>query len=117
MTDNKHKKERTWGMLCHLAALAGFMGIPFGHLFGPLVIWLLKKDEYPIVDEQGKESLNFQISMTIYALVAAVLIIILVGFVLLFVLAIFDLIAVIVASIKASNGEPFKYPFSIKFLK
>jgi len=74
-------------MLCHLTALLGIIGIPFGNIVGPLIIWLLKKNVYPFVNEQGKESLNFQISMTIYALAAALLILIKIGFFLLFIIA------------------------------
>ena len=55
-------------MLCHLSSLAGSV-IPFGNIVGPLVVWLIKKDEYAFVDDQGKESLNFQISITIYTVV------------------------------------------------
>lgn len=77
---NDDKQARIWGMLCHLTALLGIIGIPFGNIVGPLIIWLLKKNVYPFVNEQGKESLNFQISMTIYALAAALLIFIKIGF-------------------------------------
>ena len=60
--------ERMWGMLCHLSTFAGYL-VPFGNISGPLIVWLVKKDEYAFVDDQGKESLNFQISITIYSLV------------------------------------------------
>ena len=106
--------ERTFGMLCHLAALAGFI-FPFGNIIGPLIIWAIKKDEFPWVDQQGRESLNFQISMTIYLIISAFLIIILIGIFLLVALGILNLIFVIMASIKANNGEEFSYPLSIRF--
>ena len=54
------KQERTWALFCHIGALAGFI-FPFGNIIAPLVIWLIKKEEYPLVDDQGKESVNFQI--------------------------------------------------------
>ncbi|MEW6113824.1 MAG: DUF4870 domain-containing protein, partial [Thermodesulfobacteriota bacterium] len=60
------KQATNWGMLCHLSALLGLVLISFGHILGPLVVWLFKKNDDPFIDEQGKESLNFQISMTIY---------------------------------------------------
>ena len=91
-------------MLCHLSSLCGFIGIPFGHLIGPLVVWLVKKQQFPFVDDQGKESLNFQITMTIYAAVALLLMLILIGFLLLIAVAVIDVIFVIIASIKSSNG-------------
>ena len=108
--------ERTYSMLCHLSALSGLI-IPFGNVNGPLVFWLLKKDEYPEVDRQGKAALNFQLSLTIYSIIAAILIVILVGFVLLGAIFLFGLIMTIVASVKSSNGERFEYPLSINLIK
>jgi len=64
MTNDLESKLRNWGMLCHLMAFAGLLGIPFGHLLGPLIIWLLKKNDHPYIDAQGKASLNFQIGDT-----------------------------------------------------
>ena len=109
--------ERTWGMWAHLSSLAGFIGVPFGHIIGPLVIWLVKKDTMPYVDRQGKESLNFQISMTIYSIVAGVLVLVVVGFILLLGLIILDVVCVIIAGVKASKGEEYSYPVTIRFLK
>ena len=73
------KQSHTWAMLCHLGALAGLVGIPAGNILGPLIIWLIQKDKHPFVDEQGKEAVNFQISMTIYMIVAAVTIVVGIG--------------------------------------
>ncbi|MFO7866583.1 MAG: DUF4870 domain-containing protein [Candidatus Aminicenantes bacterium] len=112
----EQKEERNWGMFCHLAALAGFI-VPFGNVIGPLIIWLIKKDESEFVNEQGKESLNFQISFSIYAIVAALLIVIVIGIILLIGLGIAMLILVIVAAIKASNGEKYSYPLTVRFIK
>ncbi len=112
----EQQEERNWGMFCHLAALAGFI-IPLGNVIGPLVIWLMKKDESQFVDDQGKESVNFQISFIIYALVAALLVIVVIGIVLLIVLGVGMLVLVIVAGIKASNGEKYRYPMNIRFIK
>lgn len=119
------RQAYTWGMFCHLSALAGFLWfplgtfflIPFGNLIGPLIIWLLKRSDHPFIDEQGKESLNFQISMTIYGILASILVLVLIGFFVLIVLAICDVILVIIAAVKTSNGESFKYPLTIRFLK
>jgi len=115
MTDDKQAK--TWGMLCHLTALSLFVGIPFGNIIGPLVVWLVKKDEYPFVDEQGKESLNFQLSMTIYAIASLILCMIVIGFFLLAAFVIVEFVLVIMASVKASNGESYTYPITIRFIK
>jgi len=115
--ENNEKDARMWGMLCHLTALVMLLGIPLGNIIGPLVVWLIKRNDYPFVDEQGKESLNFQISMTIYAIVAALLALFCVGIPLLIGLVIADLILVIIASVKISNGEEFRYPCTIRFFK
>jgi uncharacterized Tic20 family protein len=110
------RNEHTWGMLCHLAALAGYV-IPLGNIVGPLVVWLIKKDEYPFVDEQGKSSLNFQISMLIYEIVSIILSLILIGFILLIALLIVNLVCVILAAVHANDGKSFRYPLSITFLR
>lgn len=110
------KEERTMAMLCHLSALAGFI-IPFGNIVGPLIFWLINKDKMPYVDDQGKESLNFQITVTIASIISAVLIVVLIGFLLIFAVLIFWLIFTIIASVKASNGEYYRYPLTIRLIK
>jgi uncharacterized Tic20 family protein len=109
------KDERTWAMLCHLSTLAGFV-IPFGNIAGPLVIWMIKKDEFPLVDDQGKEALNFQISMTIYVIASIILIFLLVGIPLLIGLGLFDLIVTVIAAINANDGVKYRYPLCIRFV-
>lgn len=116
MPTNDEKQARTWGMMCHLAALSCWVGVPFGNILGPLLVWLIKKDELPIVNEQGKESLNFQISITIYFIGAIILAILLIGIPLIIALAIAHVVLVIVATVKVSNGEQYSYPFTIKFI-
>ena len=109
------KDENLWGMLCHLSALAGFV-IPFGNIIAPLIIWVLKKDEFPLVDDQGKESLNFQISITIYFIIGIILVFVAIGIVVLPIIGLFALIMVIVASIKANEGVKYRYPFTIRLI-
>lgn len=110
-----NNEERTMSMLCHLSALAGLI-IPFGFLLGPLVVWLIKKDQYTEVDRQGKDALNFQISMIIYMLISGILVLLVIGFVLLILLGIFNLVVVILAAVKSNNGERFEYPLSLKII-
>jgi len=107
----------TWTMLCHLTALAFLIGIPFGNIIGPLIIWLVKKDQMKPVDEAGKESLNFQISMTIYAAVAGILSLIVIGVFLLIAIVVVDVVLVIMASVKANSGEKYVYPLTIRLIK
>ena len=110
------KEERTWGMFCHLVVFLGLI-IPFASIIGPLVIWMIKRDEMPFVEDQGKESLNFQITTMLATIVSALLMIVLIGFVLIFVVIIFQFIVVIIASIKANEGVCYRYPLSIRFIK
>jgi uncharacterized Tic20 family protein len=117
MPEADAKQSNMWGMLCHLTALAGIIGIPFGNIIGPLVVWLVKKEEFPFVDEQGKESLNFQISMTIYAVVAGLLCFVLIGIPLLILIWLVDLVLIIIASLKANEGKSYRYPVTIRLLK
>jgi len=112
----ENQEERTMGMLCHLLALAGYV-IPFGNIIGPLIIWLVKKDQFPFVNDQGKESLNFQISITIYAIVSGILTMVVIGLPLLIAVGIFGLVEIILASMKANQGIPFRYPLTIRFIK
>jgi uncharacterized protein len=114
--DTLSKDERLWGMLCHLTAFSGYL-IPFGSVLGPLVVWMIKKDEIPFVDDQGKESLNFQLTMLIAVIVSVVLMFVLIGFVLLGVLIIFQIIVIIMAAIKANDGVKYRYPYTIRFIK
>jgi uncharacterized protein len=119
--------SRTWEVMCHLAALSMFIGVPFGNILGPLLVWLLKRSDSPSIDEHGKEALNFQISLSLYLLVLTVMTIslmfILIGFLLLPVLIaamvigpVIDVIFVVVAAIKASSGEFYRYPCTIRFI-
>ena len=98
-------------MFAHLAALIGFV-IPFGSFIGPLVVWQMKKAEMPFVDEQGKEALNFQITVAIALVVCFVLSFILIGLLLLPIVGIGALIFTIVAALKANAGEAYRYPIS-----
>jgi uncharacterized Tic20 family protein len=109
------KDERLWAMLAHLTSFAGFV-VPFGNLGGPLLIWLLKKDTMPLVNDQGKEALNFQITMTLAIIVAALLIFVLIGFILVPALVLFDIIITIVAAVKANEGVAYRYPFCLRLV-
>ena len=136
---NTHEQNvRTWSMLCHVSALAGiFFGL--GNVIGPLIVWQIKKNELPEIEPHGKEALNFQLTILIVNIVAGILFIGFLGtafgfgrfwrspFYLLSggfgigaILIIINLVAFIlavVAGLKANNGEPYKYPFAIRFIK
>ncbi len=110
------KDQRTWGMLCHLSALLGWI-IPFASILAPLIIWLIKKDEMPFVADQGKESLNFQLTVFLAAIVGLILTFILIGIFLLIALAIYQVIMVVIACMRANEGVMYRYPYTIRFIK
>ena len=105
------------GMLCHLLALSGLI-IPFGNVIGPLIIWLMQKDKSSFADYHGKESVNFQISVTIAFLCCLPLILLFgLGFLLMLVVGVYWLVMIIVAALKASDGGRYQYPISLRFIK
>ena len=108
---------QTWCVLAHATALVGFFVPLAGHIVGPLIIWLSKREDSPEINAHGKESLNFQISMLIYNAVSAILCLVLIGFVFLGVLHILNIIFVIIASIRASEGKLWRYPLTIRLIK
>ncbi len=110
------EKEKTWGMLTHLLALSLFIGIPFGNVIGPLIIYLVKKDEYEFVKEQGREVLNFQITWSLILIISTILIVLGIGILMLIAFGIAWLVLVIVGTVTASNGNSYKYPFTIDFI-
>ncbi len=109
-------EEKTLGMLCHLLAFCGYV-VPFGNILGPLIIWLVKKDSSPFVDDQGKESLNFQITVLIAIIICIPLLFICIGGILMGGIVIAELILVIIASVNAASGTPFRYPLTFRFIK
>ena len=116
-TSTSSRDVRTWNVLCHATALAGFFVPWAGHILGPLIVWLAKRSDSPEIDENGKESLNFQISMLIYNVIAGVLCLVLIGFIILAILHILNLVLVIVASIQTSEGNFYRYPMTIRLIK
>jgi hypothetical protein len=107
---------RRWASLCHVIALVGLIGNGIGFVLGPLVVWLLKKDEHPFIEEQGKEAINFQITMILAAMVSGILTLVVIGLFLLIAVGVVMVAFPIVAAVKSSNGEHYRYPFTIRFL-
>jgi uncharacterized protein len=103
-------------VLCHASALLGVFFHFLGHIFGPLIVWLAKRHEGGDIDAHGKEELNFQLTWLIYDVVAFVLCFLLIGIPILIVLWLANIVLVIIASIKASEGTLYRYPFTIRFL-
>ena len=118
MEENKvlSETERNWAMLCHLSAFAGFF-FPFGGIIGPLICWLSRRDESVWVNVNGRNSLNFQLSMILYIVLAIPLLFIIIGIPIIIMLVTLKIICLIIASVKASRGELFRYPLLIPFIQ
>jgi uncharacterized Tic20 family protein len=108
--------ERTWGMVAHLAGLGGFI-VPFGNILGPLVVWLVKRDQSAFVAVEAKEALNFNITLAIGGIVCIVLLQLSIGVLFAALLALFWLVMIIVAALKANEGVAYRYPFSLRLVK
>ena len=107
---------RQSAMLCHLAAFLGFV-FPFGSVVGPLILWQMKKEVDPFIDDQGKEALNFQITVAIAWIACIVLAFAVVGFFLMFALAVATIVLTIIGSIKANKGIAYRYPLTWRVIK
>ncbi|MBA7641079.1 hypothetical protein ES703_48751 [subsurface metagenome] len=112
-----NKDARMWAMFCHLAGLAGFVVPMIGNIVAPLIVWQIKKEEDPFIDEQGKEAVNFQISMSLYMLICIPLCFICIGAFLVPAVGIFYLIFLLIAAVNANNGHHYRYPLIIRFIK
>ena len=116
VTDVPTQDERTWGMLAHLTAFSGFL-IPFGNIIAPLIVWLVKRDQSQFVADQGKESLNFNITVLLAGVVCWALVYVLIGILLGVALFFYWLAMIIVAGIKASEGIRYRHPFTLLLIK
>lgn len=120
MTDDAQKHARKWAALCHLSALLMFVTVPLGiivggNVVGPLLVWLAKGRDLPLVDDQGKESVNFQILMTLVGI--AFLLVPLVRPLLQIIWALFNVAFVFAASVKAGDGQSYRYPIPIRLVR
>jgi uncharacterized Tic20 family protein len=112
-----NREARNWAMFAHLASLAKYTVVPLANILGPLVVWLIKKDEMPFVDSHGKEAINFQISVTIYTLVSGALVFCAgIGFIGIVAVLIYDLVFTILAAVSAANGKAYRYPLTIRLV-
>ena len=109
-------EERNWAVATHLASFSGYIGVPFGHVLGPLIVWLMKKDSSSYLDQVGKETVNYNISILIWFLVCVPFCFLLIGIPVLIGLMIMDVVVTIMAAVAASNGQQYKYPLTIHFI-
>ena len=103
-------EEKSWAMGCHLIAL-------ITSFVGPLILWLIKREGNPFVDEQGKEALNFQLTVLLAVFVSKVLCFLLIAFVLLPVIGVLHIVFVIIATTRVNNGEHYRYPVCLRLIK
>lgn len=124
MDDKISKRERVWGMLCHLLAIPAAI-VPFGNIIAPLLIWISKKRKSSFVDHHGRESINFQITFTLIWILAPVIvffwavneILFFSGCIVLGFLVLFYLLQIINSCFLANKGEKNKYPFALRLIK
>ena len=114
-TGDVTQDDKTWGMLAHLSTFVGFL-IPFGNVVAPLIIYLVKKDQSAFVGDQAKESLNFQITVTIGYLIGGVTSFICVGLIILLVLVVADVVYTVMAAIDANKGNAYRYPYTLRLV-
>jgi uncharacterized Tic20 family protein len=107
--------DRQLAVLMHLSSLTGYF-VPFANLIIPLVIWQVKKNDSADIDAVGREVVNFNLSMLLYALGAIILTLILIGFVLALALWVFGIVVTIIAALRANDGYRYRYPLTIRFL-
>jgi len=103
--------SRGWAVAAHLLPLMSI------YIIGALIIWLIKRDEDEFVEDHAREALNFQLSVLIYGLVSVILIIVIIGLFMLLALGLFSLVMSIIAAVKAANGEPYRYPLTMRMVK
>ena len=108
-------EEKNWAAIAHLSAFSGMI-IPFGHILGPLIVWLVKRGDSELVGEEAKEALNCQISVTVYLLLCIPAAFIVIGGFLFGIILIMDFVLIIVAAIHASKAESYNYPFIFRLI-
>ncbi|TNG00104.1 MAG: DUF4870 domain-containing protein [Gammaproteobacteria bacterium] len=111
------EKERTYATWMHLSGLTSYIGIPVGHILVPLVLWLLKRKESVYLDQQGREILNFQLTITFYLIFSYLLVYILIGFLLLGIVVLLHIVATIIAAVRTYDGQMFRYPVTLRVIK
>ncbi len=109
-------QARNLAALCHLLSFVGYFSV-VGFVVAPLILWLVKRHDHPFIDDQGRESLNFQITIFLLFVVSMILTMLVVGLFLIGIVLLYHLVFTIVAAVKASGGEAYRYPLTFRFLK
>jgi uncharacterized protein len=115
-TESVDEEIRTTAVVAHLSTFAGLV-VPFGSVIGPLAVWLTRRDRDPFIDQAGREALNFGISIAIYGSVLVVAALMLVGIPLLMVGVVAWVVLASLAAVKASQGQAYRYPLTMRFVR
>jgi uncharacterized Tic20 family protein len=110
------QEVRNTAVAAHLSTFAGLV-VPFGSVIGPLAVWLTRRHRDPFIDQAGREALNFGISIAVYGLVALVGALMLVGIPLLIVGVVAWVVLASLAAVKASQGQPYRYPLTMRLVR
>jgi uncharacterized Tic20 family protein len=110
------QEVRSTAVVAHLSTFAGLV-VPFGSVIGPLAVWLTRRDRDPFIDDAGREALNFGISIAIYGAVLLVAALMLVGIPLLMVGVVAWVVLASLAAVKASQGQPYRYPLTMRLVR
>jgi uncharacterized Tic20 family protein len=110
------QQVRSTAVVAHLSTFAGLV-VPFGSVIGPLAVWLTRRDRDPFIDDAGREALNFGISVAIYGAVLLVAALLLVGIPLLMVGVVAWVVLASLAAVKASQGQPYRYPLTMRLVR
>lgn len=103
-------ESRAWAAAAQLLPLIGLW------IIGPLIVWFIKRDEDPFVEEHAREAINFHLSLLVYSIFAGILVLLLIGIILLLALLVYGLVFMIIAGVKAATGERYRYPIIIRFV-
>lgn len=114
--DSNEREIRQWSMFLHLSVLTTYI-VPLAGLVAPIVIWQMKKNDSPKLDMHGKIVVNWVLSMILYMIVSVVLSFVIIGLPMLLALVVLNIVFPIIGGIKANNGETWRYPLSIRFIK
>jgi uncharacterized Tic20 family protein len=113
--DSHVKDQRIWCMTCHLSALLGYV-IPLAHVLAPLLVWASRRSAVPGVDEAGRESLNFQLTVSLFGLIGVVLSPVFIGLILLFAVVVLHVSMTLFAALAAQRGETVRYPVNLRII-
>lgn len=116
MNEDVSSTSRNWALWAHLLGLLAGYVIPFGNILAPLVIWLMKKEEDAFVARHALEAMNFQLTVLLAYIASGILILVVIGIPLLFAVFLAQVILSIMATMAASRGDEYRYPWTLRMV-